>query len=320
MIEVEALSKSYGSIRALDSVSFRVAAGEIVGLLGPNGSGKTTLLRILTGFFPADGGVATVAGIRLADDPFEVRRRVGYLPEHAPLYPDVTVRRFLRFAADVKLGGAVPRRERVDAVLEECGLAHVAGRRIGTLSKGYRQRVGIAQALIGRPQVLVLDEPTAGLDPAQVLEVRDLISALAGRTTVVLSSHVLADVSSVCDRVLMLHLGRLVLAERIDALRRQVRAAGELVLRTRASAEQRAALVARVPEATLHAADEGTDGSVVLHLRIAGGEPASDALTERVTTALAEACVAAGLPVLELGPRSRALEDLFVDLLGRPAA
>ena len=320
MIEVEALSKSYGSILALDSVSFRVAAGEIVGLLGPNGSGKTTLLRILTGFFPADGGVATVAGIRLADDPFEVRRRVGYLPEHAPLYPDVTVRRFLRFAADVKLGGAAPRRERVDAVLEECGLAHVAGRRIGTLSKGYRQRVGIAQALIGRPQVLVLDEPTAGLDPAQVLEVRDLISALAGRTTVVLSSHVLADVSSVCDRVLMLHLGRLVLAERIDALRRQVRAAGELVLRTRASAEQRAALVARVPEATLHAADEGTDGSVVLHLRIAGGEPASDALTERVTTALAEACVAAGLPVLELGPRSRTLEDLFVDLLGRPAA
>ena len=320
MIEVEALSKSYGSIRALDDVSFRVAAGEIVGLLGPNGSGKTTLLRILTGFFPADGGVATVAGIRLADDPFEVRRRVGYLPEHAPLYPDVTVRRFLRFAADVKLGGASPRRERVDAVLEECGLAHVAGRRIGTLSKGYRQRVGIAQALIGRPQVLVLDEPTAGLDPAQVLEVRDLISALAGRTTVVLSSHVLADVSSVCDRVLMLHLGRLVLAERIDTLRRQVRAAGELVLRTRASAEQRAAVLARVPDVTLHGADEGTDGSVVLHLRLAADASANDLQTERATTALAQACVAAGLPVLELGPRSRTLEDLFVDLLGRPAA
>lgn len=322
MIEVEALSKSYGSIRALDAVSFRVAAGEIVGLLGPNGSGKTTLLRILTGFFPADAGSATVAGVRLADDPFEVRRRVGYLPEQAPLYPEVTVRRFLRFAADVKLGDAALRRERIEAVLGECGLAHVAERRIGTLSKGYRQRVGIAQALIGRPQVLVLDEPTAGLDPAQVLEVRDLITSLGGRTTVVLSSHVLADVSSVCDRVLMLHLGRLVLAERIDALRRQVRAAGELVLRTRATATQRADLVASVPEATLHASDEGDDGSVVLHLRVASpGDGEDDARTERVTSALARACVAAGLPVLELGPRSRTLEDLFVDLLGRrPAA
>ena len=322
MIEVEALSKSYGAIRALDAVSFRVAPGEIVGLLGPNGSGKTTLLRILTGFFPADAGTATVAGVRLADDPFEVRRRVGYLPEQAPLYPEISVRRFLRFAADVKLGDAALRRQRVDAVLTECGLAHVAERRIGTLSKGYRQRVGIAQALIGRPQVLVLDEPTAGLDPAQVLEVRDLISALGGRTTVVLSSHVLADVSSVCDRVLMLHLGRLVLAERIDALRRQVRAAGELVLRTRASVEQRARLLAEVPEAALHAAEEGSDGSVVLHLRVGGpGGTVDDARTERITTALAQACVGAGLPVLELGPRSRTLEDLFVDLLGsRPAA
>jgi len=323
MIDVEALSKSYGAIRALDEVSFRVAAGEIVGLLGPNGSGKTTLLRILTGFFPAEAGSATVAGIRLADDPFEVRRRVGYLPEQAPLYPEVTVRRFLRFAADVKLSDASRSRERIAAVLEECGLAHVADRRIGTLSKGYRQRVALAQALIGRPQVLVLDEPTAGLDPAQVLEVRELIRALGGRTTVVLSSHVLADVSSVCDRVLMLHLGRLVLAERIDALRRQVRAAGELVLRTRASAEQRAALVESVPEVALHATDEGADGSVVLHLRLAAAtEPRieDDARTEQVTTALARACVAAGLPVLELGPRSRTLEDLFVDLLGRPAA
>jgi ABC-2 type transport system ATP-binding protein len=206
-------------------------------------------------------------------------------------------------------------------VLEECGLAHVAGRRIATLSKGYRQRVGIAQALIGRPQVLVLDEPTAGLDPAQVLEVRALVSALGGRTTVVLSSHVLADVSSVCDRVLMLHLGRLVLAERIDALRRQVRAAGELVLRTRATTEQRSALLAAIqPGVTLLATDDGADGSVVLHLRLAGGEEgASDAETERVTTALAQACVAAGLPVLELGPRSRTLEDLFVDLLARPS-
>lgn len=322
MIEVEGLSKSYGQIRALADVSFGIAAGEIVGLLGPNGSGKTTLLRILTAFFPADAGRAVVAGIPVADDPFEVRRRVGYLPEQAPLYPEVTVRRFLRFAADVKLADRTLRAERVAAVIAECGLAGVERRRIGTLSKGYRQRVGIAQALIGRPQVLVLDEPTAGLDPAQVLEVRQLIAALGGRTTVVLSSHVLADVASVCDRVLMLHLGRLVLGERIDTLRRQVRSAGELVLRTRASAEQRVRLLAAVPSAALRVAEEGEDGTVLLHLlvRDADGEKDPARAAERVTTALAQACVAAGLPVLELGPRSRTLEDLFVDLLGRSPA
>jgi len=318
MIEVEALAKSYGQIRALAGVSFAIEAGEIVGLLGPNGSGKTTLLRILTGFFPADAGRAVVAGISLADDPFEVRRRVGYLPEQAPLYPEVTVRRFLRFAADVKLGDRALRAERVDAVIAECGLGGVEGRRIGTLSKGYRQRVGIAQALIGRPQVLVLDEPTAGLDPAQVLEVRALIASLGGRTTVVLSSHVLADVASVCDRVLMLHLGRLVLGERIDALRRQVLSSGELVLRTRASTDVRARLLATVPQATLRLAEDGADGTVLLHLVLAPGadDAASARAAEAATTALAQACVAHGLPVLELGPRTRTLEDLFVDLLG----
>jgi len=318
MIEVEGLSKSYGQIRALAGVSFAIAAGEIVGLLGPNGSGKTTLLRILTGFFPADAGSAVVAGVRLADDPFEVRRRVGYLPEQAPLYPEVSVARFLRFAADVKLGDRALRARRVEAVIAECGLAGVARRRIGTLSKGYRQRVGVAQALIGRPQVLVLDEPTAGLDPAQVIELRQLIAALGGRTTVVLSSHVLADVASVCDRVLMLHLGRLVLGERIDALRRQVRSSGELVLRTRASADERARLLAAVPGAVLRRAEEGADGTVLLHLVLAPDADADDPrAAEAATTALARACVAAGLPVLELGPRSRTLEDLFVDLLAR---
>lgn len=325
MIEVESLSKSYGTIRALAGVSFSVAPGEIVGLLGPNGSGKTTLLRILTGFFPADEGRAAVAGIRLDDDPFEVRRRVGYLPEQAPLYPEASVRRFLRFAAEVKIADPRLRAERIDAVIAECGLAKVARRRIGSLSKGYRQRVGIAQALIGRPQVLILDEPTAGLDPAQVLEVRQLITTLGGRTTVLLSSHVLADVSSVCDRVLILHLGKLVLAERIDALRRQVRSAGELVLRTRATAAEIEDLLEAVPDARLvrvERAADASDGSVLVHLAHPAGEGEDQArrTAERVTDALARGCVARNLPVLELGPRSRTLEDLFVDLLGeRPA-
>jgi ABC-2 type transport system ATP-binding protein len=318
MIEVDGLGKSYGRVRALDDVSFRVASGEIVGLLGPNGSGKTTLLRILTGYFPADEGSAEVAGIRLADDPFEVRRRVGYLPEQSPLYPEVSVQRFLRFAADVKTADRRRGAERVAAVLAECGLSAVRDRRIGTLSKGYRQRVGIAQALIGRPQVLVLDEPTAGLDPAQVLEVRQLVASLGGGTTVLLSSHVLADVASVCDRVLMLHLGKLVLAERVDTLRRQVRSAGEVVLRTRATAAEVDALLAALPDVRRTASEEGADGSLLVHLvhRLGEGEAESRAIAEAVTSSLARGCVERGLPVLELGPRSRTLEDLFVDLLG----
>ncbi len=318
MIEVSGLGKSFGPVRALEGVSFEVAAGEIVGLLGPNGSGKTTLLRILTGFFPADEGRAQVAGIAVAEDPFEVRRRVGYLPEQAPLYPEVSVQRFLRFAADVKIADRERRRERVAAVIAECGLADVQHRRIGALSKGYRQRVGIAQALIGRPQVLILDEPTAGLDPAQVLEVRQLIASLGGSTTVLLSSHVLADVASVCDRVLMLHLGRLVFTERVDTLRRQVRSAGEIVLRTRATPEELSAALATVDGAHTARTEVASDGALLAHLvlRERGDGVATRETAERVTAAVARACVERGLPVLELGPRSRTLEDLFVDLLG----
>ena len=319
-ISTRGLTRRFGDLTAVDGVDLEVRTGEIFGCLGPNGSGKSTLMRMLLGLLEPSAGVATVLGCESPRDAERLRPSVGYMTQRFSLYDDLSVKENLDFAAEIFGLSRRRRRERVEAALAGHGLGPWRSQRAAALSGGWKQRLALAASTIHAPALLVLDEPTAGLDPAQVLEVRDLISALAGRTTVVLSSHVLADVSSVCDRVLMLHLGRLVLAERIDALRRQVRAAGELVLRTRASAEQRAALVARVPEATLHAADEGTDGSVVLHLRIAGGEPASDALTERVTTALAEACVAAGLPVLELGPRSRTLEDLFVDLLGRPAA
>lgn len=212
MIEVEGLSKSYGSIPALREVSFRVAAGEIVGLLGPNGSGKTTLLRILTGFFPADRGRARVAGVELSDDPFEVRRRVGYLPEQSPLYPEVSVRRFLRFAADVKLGDPERRDERVDAVIAECGLEGVQNRRIGTLSKGYRQRVGIAQALVHRPRVLLLDEPASGLDPAHQMTMMAAFRRLAAdrRRAILVSLHDLTLAARWCDRIVMLKGGGVV--------------------------------------------------------------------------------------------------------------
>ncbi|HZR83285.1 MAG TPA: ABC transporter ATP-binding protein [Candidatus Binatia bacterium] len=319
MIEARDISKSFGGTRALDAVSFTISEGEVVGLLGPNGSGKTTLLRILTAFFPPDRGSATVAGVRLADDPFEVRRRVGYLPERAPLYPDATVRRFLQFAARVKISDSTRRDERVAAVARECGLADVLHRPIGTLSKGYRQRVGIAQALVGRPHVLVLDEPTVGLDPAQVLELRQLITTLGGRTTIVLSSHILADVASVCDRVLILHRGKLVLAERVDSLRRQVQRAGELVLRTRGEEAALAALVDGVRGVGRLAIERADDGTLLAHLAHEQGTSDEETrrVREQVTAELARACIAAGWPLLELGPRSRTLEDLFVDLLER---
>jgi len=320
MIEAEGLTKSFGATRALDRVSFTIAQGEVIGLLGPNGSGKTTLLRILTGFFPADEGRATVAGISIEDDPFEVRRRVGYLPERAPLYPEITVAHFLDFAARVKVAEPALRAQRIAAVIEECGLGSVAGRLIGNLSKGFRQRTGIAQALIGRPQVLVLDEPTAGLDPAQVLELRDLIRRLGERTTVLLSSHILADVASVCGRVLMLHHGTLVLSERIDRLRHDVRSSGELVLRTRAEQAEVERVVATLPRLRIVELEREEEGALVVRLArtdaaAARRAPGSAAVDETLAAELARACVGAGIPVIELGPRNRSLEDLFIELL-----
>ncbi len=313
MIEAAGIAKSFGRTRALEDVSFRISAGEVVGLLGPNGSGKTTLLRILTAFFPPDRGEVLVAGARVSADPLEVRERVGFLPEQAPLYPEMTVARMLEFAAAVKVRSAAGRAERVEAALEECGLRAHRARRIGALSKGYRQRVGIAQALVGRPPVLILDEPTAGLDPATVLELRRLIRGLRGRTTVLLSSHILADVASICDRVLILHRGRLVLADPLDRLRRQVRSATEIVLRTRADREalqRRLGSIAALREVRVAAAERG---ELLVHLLHAGGgDPAAEG---EICAAVAGLAVAEGWPVLELGPRRRTLEDLFAEVL-----
>lgn len=320
MIEAEGISKSFGANRALDRVSFEVSAGEIVGLLGPNGSGKTTLLRILTGFFPADAGAAIVAGVRIDDDPLEVRSRVGFLPEQAPLYLDLTVEQLLGFAAAVKMPLQKARSERVDAVVSDCGLVPVRKKRIGSLSKGYRQRVGIAQALVGRPQVLILDEPTAGLDPATVLELRALVRSLKGRTTILLSSHILADVASVCDRVLILHRGKLVLAERLDHLRQQVRSASELVLRTRGDADAIRTRLGAIDGVAAVRCEPEPDGDLTVHVTHGRGADAGPETAAQLCAAIAREAVAAGWPVHELGPRLRTLEDLFVTLLGEERA
>jgi len=210
MIEVRGLTKRYREVVAVDDLSFTVGRGEIVGLLGANGAGKTTTLRILTGFLPATSGTVRVAGFDVFEDPLSVKRRVGYLPETPPLYEPMTAREYLRFVSDLK---AIPRRrvrEEVERVAERAGVTGVMDRLLGTLSRGYRQRVGIAQALLGDPEVLVLDEPTVGLDPLQIREVRDLVRSFAGRHTVILSSHILPEVAMTCEKVLVLNQGRLV--------------------------------------------------------------------------------------------------------------
>ena len=210
MLAVRSLAKRFGDVVALQDVSFEVARGEIVGFLGPNGAGKTTTLRILSTYLTPDAGTATVGGHDSAREPMAVRRKLGYLPEHPPLYLDHTVREYLRFCAALR---GVPRRRRagaVDAAVARCGLTEVRDRLLGNLSKGFRQRVGLAQALVHGPEVLILDEPTVGLDPQQIREIRELIRALAGEHTVLLSTHILPEVAAVCGRVVIVHRGRVV--------------------------------------------------------------------------------------------------------------
>ena len=218
MIEVTELTKRYRDLVAVDRLSFTIGKGEIVGFLGPNGAGKSTTMRILTGFLPATSGTAKVAGFDVFEEPLEVKRRVGYLPENPPVYADLTVKSYLRFCADLK---SVPRKQvraEIERVAERTAVEGVMDRVIGNLSKGYRQRVGLAQALLGDPEVLVLDEPTVGLDPLQIREVRDLVKGLAGEHTVILSTHILPEVAMTCEKVLVVNQGRLVDHDTLDGL------------------------------------------------------------------------------------------------------
>ncbi len=218
MIEVTGLTKRYRDLVAVDHLSFTVQKGEIVGFLGPNGAGKSTTMRMLTGFLPASEGTARVAGFDVFEQPLEVKRRVGYLPENPPVYDAMTARAYLRFCAELK---GVPRkalRSEVDRVADATAVEAVMDRVIGNLSKGYRQRVGLAQALLGDPEVLVLDEPTVGLDPLQIREVRELVKGLAGKHTVILSTHILPEVAMTCQKVLVVNRGKLVDFDTLDGL------------------------------------------------------------------------------------------------------
>lgn len=219
MIEVSGLTKEYGSIRAISGLNFTVRKGDVMGFLGPNGAGKTTTMRIITGYMPATEGTVKVAGFDVFEQPHEVKKRIGYLPERPPLYPYMLVDAYLMHVAELKGVPKNARKDAVDRAVQKCGLQDVSKRLIGHLSKGYQQRVGIAQAIIHNPEVLILDEPTIGLDPRQIVEIRQMIKGFAGEHTIVLSTHILSEVSQICDSVIIINKGRIVAANTIEGLK-----------------------------------------------------------------------------------------------------
>jgi ABC-2 type transport system ATP-binding protein len=304
VIEVQHLTKRYGPVTAVDDVSFRVERGEILGFLGPNGAGKTTTMRVLTGYMPATGGKAIVAGYDVFEQPIEAKRRTGYLPETPPLYPDMTVREYLAFVSKIK---GIPRNERkarVDEIMRKTSISDVASRHCGKLSKGYRQRVGLAQALMHNPDVLILDEPTAGLDPKQIIETRELIKSLAGNHTIILSTHILPEVSQTCQRVVIINRGKVVAVDTPDNLTSRLRGSETMYLQVDAAGADAATVLQYVPGVTRIAIAD-TKGSAV------GYEVDSEA-GQDVRRELAAAVVGRGWGLLEMRPMRLSLEEIFL--------
>jgi len=303
MIEVRQLCKVYGNRVAVWKVDFRVARGEIVGFLGPNGAGKTTTMRMITGFIPPSAGTATVDGHDVTREPLEVKRRIGYLCEAPPVYREMSVTGYLRFVAEIK---GVPRSRRracVDRAVQLCGLDQVSRRIIGHLSKGYRQRVGLAQAILHEPSVLILDEPTVGLDPTQIIEIRRLIQELAGEQTVILSTHILPEVTMTCNRVVIINEGQVVTEDRIENLTGGAGAVQTVRLRVARSSP---GLVDRLGALDgVRDLRVDTDGSFVA--RLAAGDDARERL--------ARAVVEEGVGLLELARQSATLEEVFLKLV-----
>lgn len=311
MIEAENLTRYYGPTRAVHNLNFHVDKGEIVGFLGPNGAGKTTM-RMLTGFLPASDGTARVAGFDVFYDSLEVRRRVGYMPETVPLYPEMTVQAYLDYMAALR---RLPkRRPAVERALEACGVGDHADATIGKLSKGYRQRVGLAQAILHEPEVLILDEPTIGLDPRQVTEVRALIREIGREHTVILSSHILPEVSQMCGRVLIINKGEIIAEGTAEELTAQLQGAERVLVRVADAGPQVAPLLQRVDGVIgVELADDGASYLVSC-------SKGSDRRAE-----LARAVVGQGWGLLELRSASMSLEDIFLQLTteearGEPSA
>jgi ABC-2 type transport system ATP-binding protein len=306
VIEVQHITKRYGRVTAVDDVTFRVERGEILGFLGPNGAGKTTTMRILTGYMPPSEGRAMVAGFDVFDQPIEAKRRTGYLPETPPLYPEMTVREYLDFVGRIKGVPPRERKQRVDAVMERTRVADMAHRHCGKLSKGYRQRVGLAQAIIHNPDVLILDEPTAGLDPKQIIETRELIRGLAGDHTIVLSTHILPEVAQTCQRVVIINKGRVVAVDTPDNLTARLKGAETMFVQIDADGADAGPVLAAIPGVTRVAASEprGTVGGFEVE-----SERGMDVRRE-----IARTVVGRGWGLLELRPMRMSLEEIFLQV------
>jgi ABC-2 type transport system ATP-binding protein len=312
MIEVTDLTKRYGRTTAVEHVSFRVQKGEILGFLGPNGAGKTTTMRVLTCFLPPTEGSARVAGYDVFEEPLEVKRRVGYLPETPPLYPDMEVVEYLDFCAQIKGVPKASRRARIDDAIAKTRLGDVRRKQTGRLSKGFKQRVGLAQAILHNPEVLILDEPTAGLDPKQIIETRELIKGLGGEHTVVLSTHILPEVSMTCGRVLIINGGRVVAEDTPQNLTQRLKGAASLKLEVRGESEAVLAAIGRVSGVLAARARAGEDGVLEVEVDVeSGGDVRSE---------LARAVVQGGFGLLELQRMGMSLEEIFLHLTTTDAA
>jgi ABC-2 type transport system ATP-binding protein len=316
MISVKDLSKRYARNTAVDHISFEVEKGQIVGFLGPNGAGKTTTMRMLTCFLPPTAGSATVAGFDVLEAPMEVKKRIGYLPEAPPLYLEMRTGEYLTFVGRLKgLTGADLRR-RVDTVCERCAVADVKNKLLGKLSKGYRQRVGLAQAILHNPDVLILDEPTAGLDPKQINETRDLIKSLAGDHTIILSTHILPEVEQTCQKVIIINKGKLVATDSVANLRNRASGAETVLVEVAARSGEvdQAAVQRKLQQVT------GVDRVVFVEKRLSGSAFEVESLKRDFARGeLARAIVESGWDLNEMRPTTLSLEEIFLQLTGDPA-
>ena len=305
MIEVQHLTKRYGGFTAVNDVSFKVEKGEILGFLGPNGAGKTTTMRVLTGYMPASEGKALVAGYDVFSEPIEAKRRTGYLPETPPLYPDMTVRDYLMFVSRIKGVPRSERKTRVAAIMERTRISDMAARHCGKLSKGYRQRVGLAQAILHNPDVLILDEPTAGLDPKQIIETRKLIKELAGDHTIILSTHILPEVSQTCQRVVIINKGHVVAVDTPENLTSRLRGSEAMYVQVDAAGADVRTALAAIP---------GVTGVMPANSPAAAAFEVASETGRDVRRDLAAAVVTRGWGLLELRPMRMSLEEIFLSL------
>ncbi|MGH9712157.1 MAG: ABC transporter ATP-binding protein [Candidatus Acidiferrales bacterium] len=313
MIEVQDLTKTYGSVTAVDHVSFTVNKGEILGFLGPNGAGKTTTMRILTGFMPATSGTARVAGFDVFDQSIEVRRRIGYLPENPPLYPDMSVEAYLDFVARIKNVPAEKRANHISDALKKTSLEEKRTELIKRLSRGYKQRVGLAQALVHDPDVIILDEPTVGLDPKQIIEVRNLIKGLAGSHTIILSTHILPEVSMTCDRVVIINKGKIAAVDTPQNLTSQLKGGQKIRLEVQAPEKPLQELLTQIPGASrVHTEPARADGHLYATVETAQGKD--------IRSEIAAKIVGSGWPLYELRGVSLSLEDIFLELTTEDAS